>query len=45
MQFISKILMMSVIVVLLGSLSSCGTVSGFGHDVSATGHNISRAAS
>ncbi len=26
-------------------LSACGTVKGFGHDVSNTGHAISRAAS
>lgn len=45
MKFISKVLMMSIIVVSLGLLSSCGTVNGFGHDVSATGHGISRAAS
>jgi len=44
MKRISKVMMISILLVSLGFLSGCGTVNGFGHDVSATGHDISRAA-
>jgi entericidin A len=43
MKYIPKLLMLSILLISLGLLSGCGTVNGFGHDVSATGHAISRA--
>lgn len=43
MKHISKLLMMGILLASLGLLSGCGTVNGFGHDVSSTGHAISRA--
>ncbi|MHB1949213.1 MAG: entericidin A/B family lipoprotein [Gammaproteobacteria bacterium] len=45
MKTISKLLMLSFLLLSLGMLSGCGTVNGFGHDVSTVGHGISRAAS
>jgi predicted small secreted protein len=42
MKILLKILLLSL---LLGALSSCGTVNGFGQDVSTVGHGISKAAS
>jgi len=38
------IAMICLLLTSLGMLSACGTVQGFGHDVSQTGHAISRAA-
>ena len=45
MKCISKFLMLSFLLLSLGTLYGCGTVNGFGHDVSSAGHGISRAAS
>jgi len=45
MKHISKLSMLCLLVISLGMLSGCGTVNGFGHDVSSAGHGISRAAS
>jgi predicted small secreted protein len=43
MKCISKLLMISILIGSLGLLGGCNTVNGFGHDVSNTGHAISRA--
>lgn len=45
MNKILTIAAVSMIVVSLSALSGCGTVRGFGSDVSSAGHGIQRAAS
>ena len=44
MKHISKLLVLSLFLLSLMTLSGCGTVNGFGHDVSSAGNGISRAA-
>jgi entericidin A len=44
MKSINKILMLGLVVLAIGSLNGCGTVHGFGQDVSYVGHGISKAA-
>ncbi|STX46108.1 entericidin A [Legionella gratiana] len=44
MNILKKIAMMSIVLATLGLLSACGTVSGFGKDVSHVGKDIQRAA-
>ncbi|TAL61383.1 MAG: entericidin A/B family lipoprotein [Legionella sp.] len=45
MKHVKQIAVACLFVSALSLLSACGTVRGFGHDVSATGNAISRAAS
>lgn len=44
MNSVKKIMMVGVLLTTLGMLSACGTVNGFGRDVTHVGHTIQRAA-
>ena len=44
MKYIFKILMLSFVLSSVLILNGCGTVNGFGHDVSYVGHGISKTA-
>ncbi|QMT61361.1 MULTISPECIES: entericidin A/B family lipoprotein [unclassified Legionella] len=44
MNILKKIMIIGVCLATLGALSSCGTVHGFGKDVSHVGKDIQRAA-
>jgi predicted small secreted protein len=44
MKSVIKSLVIGVLVTSLAILIGCGTVEGFGHDVSSAGHAIQRAA-
>lgn len=44
MNSTKKIMMVCVFLVTLGMLSACGTINGFGKDVSHAGRDIQRAA-
>ncbi|EHL29452.1 entericidin A/B family lipoprotein [Legionella drancourtii] len=44
MNSAKKIIMFCVFLTTIGMLSACGTVNGFGKDVSHVGHDIQRAA-
>lgn len=44
MSIFKKITIISMVLTTLGLLSACGTVNGFGKDVSHVGKDISRAA-
>lgn len=41
---LKKIIMVSIVLGAVGFVSACGTVHGFGRDVSNAGHGIQRAA-
>ncbi|MGC1182572.1 entericidin A/B family lipoprotein [Legionella sp.] len=43
MNSAKKIMMICVFLITLGMLSACGTINGFGRDVSHVGHGIQRA--
>lgn len=45
MNYARKIIMFSLIISALSMLSSCGTIKGFGKDVSHAGQDIQKAAS
>jgi predicted small secreted protein len=44
MNNIKKIILTCFLLTTLGMISACGTVNGFGKDVSHAGHDIERAA-
>lgn len=44
MDILKRIAIMSIVLGAIGLLSACGTVSGFGKDVSHVGKDIQRAA-
>lgn len=44
MNSAKKIMMICVFLTTIGMLSACGTVNGFGKDVSHVGHDIQRVA-
>ncbi|WP_058514001.1 entericidin A/B family lipoprotein [Legionella santicrucis] len=44
MDILKRIVMMGIVLTTLGFLSACGTVNGFGKDVSHVGKDIQRAA-
>jgi entericidin A len=44
MNYIKKIVIVSLLLTAVGLLNGCGTVNGFGKDVSTAGHDIQKAA-